>query len=277
MQLDERIRAWIGRSWERCDVISERLVAEFRASFSPYLAAGPSVPLGIFWCLSPDIVSADDLGPDGHPRLGMFLPELPLPRRMWAGGELEFFGQFSAGDPVTKRSTITGIEAKSGKSGDLCFVTVRNEYRAAGELVIRERQDIVYRAASSLGSRAGALRETGFDPPAGCWTIATTPTLLFRYSAMTFNSHRIHYDEPYATGTEGYAGLVVHGPLQVTLLINRAAEVMGRLPRQFAYRGQSPLICGTPFHVMAEQAVDGGLAVKAVAADGTATMSAVAA
>jgi 3-methylfumaryl-CoA hydratase len=254
-------------------VIDERLVAEFTATFSPHLAKRQATPPGVFWCLAPDLVASEAFGPDGNPRLGLFLPQLPLTRRMWAGGELEFFGEFAAGDAVVKRSTIASITSKQGKTGALCFVTLHNEYRARGELIIRERHDIVYREPAPATAAPAIPPPSAYIPPAGRWTIDATPTLLFRYSAMTFNGHRIHYDYPYATGVEGYAGLVVHGPLQATLLLNRAADVLGRLPRLFSYRGLSPLICGNPFHVVAEENVGGGCAAKIVAFDGTATMA----
>lgn len=265
------LKSWIGRGWERQDMIDDRLLAEFRATLSPHLASVDAVPPGLFWCLCPDIVPPEQLGGDGHSRLGLFMPEVGLPRRMWAGGELTCHSTFQPGDRVTKRSTIADIAMKSGKSGDLCFITVNNEYRALDRLIVGERQDIVYRAAPSTAG-AGALGPKMTSPPAGSWQVEATPTLLFRYSAMTFNGHRIHYDHPYATGVEGYAGLVVHGPLQATLLLNRAAQELGRFPRSFSYRGLSPLICGQTFFVDASASENGSCMVQSIAADGTVTM-----
>ncbi len=262
---------WIGRSWERTDVIGERLVNEFLATFSPHLLPGPPVPLGLFWCLCPDIVTADKLGDDGHPRLGIFMPAIPLSRRMWAGGDLDCQGEFAVGDKVTKRSTITDITSKNGKTGELCFVTISNEYVARGELVVRERQNIVYRPAPAA-PMAMPGPATATELPAS-WTVEATPTLLFRYSAITNNGHRIHYDHPYATGVEGYPGLVVHGPLQATIMLNRAAVHFGRCPRTFVYRSLAPLIAGAPFSVVLEQGEGSGCTLKTVRQDGTVTLS----
>jgi 3-methylfumaryl-CoA hydratase len=268
------VASCIGRRSERQDVISDRLIAEFTATLSPYLAATATVPPGIFWCLAPDLVDMPQLGGDGHPRLGLFLPELPLPRRMWAGGELVFHGDFQPGDKVTKISTINDIAFKSGKTGRLCFVIVRHRYEARERLVVEEDQNIVYREPIRLRAGAGAADgalAAAVTPDA--WVVAPSPTLLFRYSAMTFNGHRIHYDYPYATDVEGYEGLVVHGPLQATLMLNLAAARLGRLPRRFAYRGVAPLICDRPFSVAAVQRTDGGLDVRVAAGAGETTMS----
>jgi 3-methylfumaryl-CoA hydratase len=274
--LDPALAAWIGRSSTREDVIDERLIAEFTATLSPFLAKAAKVPPGLFWCLAPDMEPMDKLGGDGHPRLGIFLPDPSLPRRMWAGGELAFHDDFQPGDRVTRTSTIEDIAFKTGRSGRLCFVTQHHRYASGARLVLEERQDIVYRepsaAAASPVPGAGERR-----PGPGDWQVAPTPPLLFRYSAMTFNGHRIHYDFPYATEVEGYAGLVVHGPLQATLLLNLAVERLGRLPRRFAYRGLAPLICDRPFIGTATAQAEGGLALSVISAAGVVTMSATAA
>jgi 3-methylfumaryl-CoA hydratase len=272
--LDADLAAWIGRRSERQDVMDERLIAEFTATLSPYLARMAKVPPGLFWCLAPDIAPMGQLGGDGHPRLGLFLPDPALPRRMWAGGELVFHGDFSPGDRVTKTSIIEDISFKVGKSGRLCFVTQRHRYGTRGQLVLEERQDIVYReppAAAAGAGTAAAAGQAAAGP--GDWVVTPVPPLLFRYSAMTFNGHRIHYDFPYATEVEGYAGLVVHGPLQATLMLNLAAERLGRLPRRFAYRGLAPLICDRPFAVTATAGPEGGLETRVVAAAGETTMA----
>jgi 3-methylfumaryl-CoA hydratase len=266
------VSAWIGRRTERQDVIDERLIAEFRATLSPHLVRAAGLPPGIHWCLCPDMLAADQLGGDGHPRLGVYLPDVGLPRRMWAGGEIAIHGAFTPGDCVTKISTIENVAFKSGKSGGLCFVTLRNHYLARGELVIDDRQDIVYREPAASPTPASASAPPVAIAP-GHWLVTPTPVMLFRYSAMTFNAHRIHYDEPYACGVEGYEGLVVHGPLQATLMLNLAASRLGRLPRQFSYRGIEPLICGRPFVVDARPADDGCVETRVVSAEGVVTMS----
>ena len=274
--LPPELAAWIGRESRRTDVIWPRLAQCFAATLAPHLAATPGAPLGVFWCLAPDVVGPGELGPDGHPRMGLFLPAMPYPRRMWAGGELEFHGAFAVGDEVTKVSAVTDIAFKTGGTGKLAFITVRHQYRVADRLVLAERQDIVYRDAEGTGSQP--RRPLKAEPAADVlksWTVTTDPTLLFRYSALTFNGHRIHYDQPYATGREGYAGLVVHGPLQATLLLNLAAVTLGTTPARLSYRGQAPLICGEPARLDALRG-EAGLALRVLDPNGTITMAATA-
>ena len=263
---------WIGRSFERRDVIAPRMAACFAATLAPHVSRAGGAAPGIFWCLAPDIVQAGKLGGDGHPRTGLFLPPLPYPRRMWAGGELVFHGAFNTGDEVVKTSHVENIAFKSGNSGKLAFVTMRHRYAVGGQLVLDERQDIVYREPPGAGAEATPLPRPAQADTVRRWDIEVDPVLLMRYSALTFNGHRIHYDYPYATGTEGYDGLVVHGPLQATLMLNIATDVLGRLPQRFSYRGQAPLICGPPFAVEALHHADGGLATQVVDASGTITM-----
>lgn len=246
---------WIGRRSEAQDLVTERLVRGFRAIFDPHLAPVDSeaAPLGFHWCLSPAIAGMAALGPDGHPAKNLHLPQVPQPRRMWAGGSIETFDVLRTGDLVRRVSTIVDITEKQGRSGSLCFVAVDHDYLTERGLAIRERHDIVYREAAKPGSAAPS---TGGDkaaaaPVARSWAIETSPTLLFRYSAITFNGHRIHYDRPYATEVEGYPGLVVHGPLQATLLFNLAAAEGGRVPRRFEYRGLSPAFSGATLAVCA--------------------------
>ena len=247
---------WIGFERTATDTVSERLAEHYRLTLDAMLADGDDLP-GVHWCLAPDAYPSADLGRDGHPRTGLFLPKLPLPRRMWASGEMTISEGLRTGDTVTRVSTITDIRFKSGRSGDLGFVTVEHDYSAGGATRIREKQMIVYRDDPDPAKPQPA------PPQAETWqtvrqaTVETTSTLLFRYSALTFNGHRIHYDHPYATGVEGYAGLVVHGPLQATWMQNMATGLLGRPPRTFAYRGLSPLICGVPAIVEARKGDDG--------------------
>jgi 3-methylfumaryl-CoA hydratase len=246
---------WIGRRTERTETITERQLSHFRATFAGLLASEP-VPLGFHWCLVPDVAQPADLGRDGHPRTGLFLPSLPLPRRMWAGGEVMFHGAFSPGETVTRTSTVADIAFKTGRTGRLGFVTVDHVYAVDGATRITERQDIVYREDPRQHASAPS------PPPAEDWAAEThwrvTPdtVLLFRYSALTFNGHRIHYDQAYATAVEGYSGLVVHGPMQATWMLNLAAEVLGRAPASVRYRGLTPLICHTPVRVEARSEGD---------------------
>lgn len=266
---------WIGRKTERSDQLTARLVAELRATLAGTLG-DDDVPLGAHWCLAPDVVTPDQLGPDGHPGTGIFLPALPLPRRMWAGGELRHIAPLVVGERVNRISTIADVRFKSGRSGKLGFVTVQHEIQVAGAPRIIERQDIVYRDPPEIGQPAPAPEAAPDWDVARSWTLTPTPTLLFRFSALTFNGHRIHYDHPYATGVEGYGGLVVHGPLQAVWMLNLARSLLGAAPAVFAYRGQAPLICGAAVAIEA-QAVAGGcdLRVRRLE-DGVVTMSATA-
>lgn len=246
------LTAWIGRTREASDLVTPRLLAEFRATFAPHLApvSDGIAPPALHWCLAPETPPADALGPDGHAAKGGFLPPVPLPRRMWAGGEIETASGLRAGDAVTRTETVRDVAFKSGRSGSLCFVTVDHTVATGRGVAIRERQDIVYREAAGVQSGTSAAPERD-DPEAyaAIWDVSATPTLLFRYSAMTFNGHRFHYDQPYATRVEGYADLVVHGPMQATLLMNLAATLLGHGPRKFAYRGVSPMTANQIFRV----------------------------
>lgn len=246
------LSAWIGRSRESTDLVTPRLLAEFGATFAPHLApvGDGEAPPALHWCLAPETPAADALGPDGHAAKGAFLPPVPLPRRMWAGGEVETVFALRAGQTVTRRETVRDVAFKEGRSGRLCFVGVDHEVRTPRGVAIRERQDIVYREAA--GAQSGAAAEARCADPAEYETVlrvSATPTLLFRYSAMTFNGHRFHYDQPYATRVEGYADLVVHGPMQASLLMNLAATLLGRTPKTFRYRGLSPMTANQVFSV----------------------------
>ncbi|MDP4004744.1 MaoC family dehydratase N-terminal domain-containing protein [Methylobacterium sp. NEAU K] len=273
------LAAWIGRSRESSDLVTPRLLAEFRATFAPHLAPVQDgvAPPALHWCLAPETPLADALGPDGHAARGGFLPPVELPRRMWAGGQIETLTDLHEGDLITRTETVRNIDFKEGRSGRLCFVTVDHTLATARGDAIRERQDIVYREAAGAQTSAGVAPERG-DAEAyeRNWAVSATPTLLFRYSAMTFNGHRFHYDQPYATQVEGYADLVVHGPLQATLLMNLAATLIGRVPRTFAYRGLSPMTANQTFRVCGRR-TEGGFEGLTLDEDGRVCMRAQAA
>jgi len=261
---------WIGWGYTRSEPITDRLTAQFRATLAGYLARA-DVPVGLHWCLVPDVVEPDRLGRDCHPQTGIFLPALPLPRRMWAGGEVEFHVPFQADDLVTRETVIADVAFKEGRSGRLGFVTQRHTYNVAGEPRLTERQDIVYREDPKPGQARTPDRAEDW-PGTTAWHLTPDPTLLFRFSALTFNGHRIHYDHPYATQVEGYEGLVVHGPMQAVWMMNLAVHAANRTVRRFAYRGLSPLICGTPVAIEAREA-EGGLDLRVRrVTDGVATM-----
>jgi len=269
----DHLRQWIGRSTEATDVVTAQLVKGLRATlFLPVgePKAGDAAPFTVHWCLSPAVVPADELGPDGHPSRGGFLPPVPLPRRMWAGGELEFFDTLRVGDEVTRTSRIKDVNLKSGSTGQLCFVSVDHELTTPRGIAIRERHDIVYRDVT-MGSQAPA-KPAGTPPVARHReTHMADPVLLFRYSALTFNGHRIHYDRDYVTKVEGYPGLIFHGPMQAALQIEFAAKLRGLVPKKFSYRGVQPLFEGSEFSVNANE-TEAGLEMWTANSEGQPTM-----
>ena len=252
-------RNWIGRSETAEDVITPRLEASLRALFdrptgSP--AAGDPASPAVHWCLTQAMAPASELGLAGHPQRGHFLPPIPLPRRMWAGCELRFHDPLRVGDAVTRVSTIADVVTKQGRSGPLCYVTVDHAFHTPRGPALTERQDIVYRDMDNASPA-----QAGVDPARTDATLQRSwscdPVTLFRYSALTFNGHRIHYDRDYAETVEGYPGLVVHGPLQATVLLELATEERDLRPRRFAFRGVSPLFASRPASLQATQDGDG--------------------
>jgi 3-methylfumaryl-CoA hydratase len=278
--------AWIGRRERRVDRIDEALVARWLATFDRTAPGDGSAPQGIHWCLcKPDAPTAL-LGADGHPRRENrpdgFLPPVPLPRRMWAGSRMAFHAPLRPGAAIERHSRVVSIDRKSGRNGDLVFVEVAHETFAADELAVHEVQSIVYREGAPAGAPAqppelGPGRFDGADWPVRRALVPSEP-LLFRYSALTFNGHRIHYDLNYATTQEGYRGLVVHGPLTATLLLDLARRELGdNALGSFAFRGLSPAICGETLHLALRRDDSGAIELAAFAADGRQVMSAEAA
>ena len=246
----EDFKDWIGHSVVRDDIATPRLLGEYRATLAPNLfEAGDQTqcPPGFHWALAPAMPGSNELGPDGSEAKGLFLPPIPLPRRMWAGGSIETLMPISIGAHIRRTSTIADIKFREGKSGALYVLSVGHDLEANGVLAVRERQDLVFRAADStpgISSRAEA-------PLDGLrWDVDATPTLLFRFSAITFNGHRIHYDTPYAH-EEGYPGLVVHGPMQAALMFNQLSVLRGSISPRFDYRCVAPLFGGKNFIVSA--------------------------
>src|ERR1700760_297344 len=270
----DHLRQWIGRSTEATDVVTAQLVKGLRATlFLPIgePKTGDAAPFTVHWCLSPAVAPASELGPDGQPSRGGFLPPVPLPRRMWAGGELEFFDTLRVGDEVTRTSRIKDVNLKSGSTGQLCFVAVDHELTTPRGIAIRERHDIVYR---DVPTTAAAPANPAGAPPAAKHREShmADPVLLFRYSALTFNGHRIHYDRDYVTKVEGYPGLIFHGPLQAAFIVELAAKLHGGTPpKKLSYRGVQPLFEGAEFSVNANDN-GGGLELWTANAEGQPTM-----
>jgi len=260
--------AWIGRTEEAHDVLSRNLVKRIAATFGEATPAdGEPLPPLWQWCFFQEPVFESQLGSDGHPARGGFLPPADNRNRMWAGGRLEFIAPLTVGAEALRLSTILNIEEKHGRTGSLLFVTVRHDYSQNGLLCVREEQDIVYREQNPPRLNSGEA------PESGDWseTVSPTPTLLFRYSAMTFNGHRIHYDYPYVTDTEGYPGLVVHGPMIATFNLRAFIRANPDKPvRHFAYRGVRPLTLPTPFQVGGRIVEPGKAQLWAGNADGVA-------
>ena len=270
----DHLRQWIGRTETAVDTVSARLVAGYLAVLddaTPERAEGDVAPLAIHWCLAPATRPMSQLGLDGHPTRGGLLPPVPLPHRMWAGGRIDLHASFHVGDVVTRQSTVRDIVLKTGRSGALCFVTVDHAFTGPLGLVVSERHDIVYRAPRNPDAQAAMIPQA--PKPRWSYSVMADPVLLFRYSAITFNCHRIHYDRDHAIKAEGYAGLVVHGPLQATMMLEFAARLRAAPPKTFEFRGISPLIDGAAFMVNAAER-DDGLHLWTAAADGSLCMEA---
>jgi 3-methylfumaryl-CoA hydratase len=257
----DHLRQWIGRSTEASDLVTAQLVKGLRATLFHEIGepkAGDAAPFTVHWCLAQPVFPMAELGPDGHPARGGFLPPVPLPRRMWAGGELEFLDPLRVGDEAKRTSRIAYVTMKTGSTGTLCFVSVEHVVSTPRGTAIRERQDIVYREMTSAQPAAPA--KPAATPPAAKHREShmADPVLLFRYSALTFNGHRIHYDRDYVTKVEGYPGLIFHGPLQAALLVEFAARHHGAVPpKKFSYRGVQPLFEGSEFSINANDTAAG--------------------
>ncbi len=268
--------AWIGRESRASDRLDEGLAARWLATFDLARPHPPILPQGIHFALcTPDAPTAA-LGEDGHPARDnspdSFLPPFPMPRRMWASSKIAFHAPVAIGAVIERRSRIAAISEKQGSSGPLAFVDVSHETLANAALAVVETQSIVYRDAARPDAPLSPPPpgDARFDPAGWDAHRSLTPDarLLFRYSALTFNTHRIHYDAPYAQSIERYRGLVVHGPLIASLLLQLAAQELGenRL-RTFQFRGLSPAMAGEPLHLVMRKS-DAGYDLAAFADDG---------
>ena len=268
---DASIEQWVGRSQSRTEVIHGVQVRQLAATLNDAsrLATPDAAPLpaGWHWAYFNPLEIQSRLGDDGHPQRGDFLPPVSLPRRMWAGSRLHWTRGFSVGSSVTRQTRIDKVERKSGRSGDMVFVTLAHQYRDADGLLLEEEHDIVYRdwptpaekaALAELGKRARAGEHVFERVGSRQATVNADSVMLFRYSAATFNGHRIHYDSDYCRSVEGYPGLVVHGPLIATLLLgfveNTLAE--GRFIRSFEFRAKRPTFDLAPLHLHGSPGAD---------------------
>ena len=259
----EHLRKWVGRTEQAEDVLTAWKTGAFAAlldrdDHAP--RAGDLLPPLWHWMLCVPYVRQSAIGPDGHAARGGFLPPVPLPRRMWAGGRLEFLQPLRVGETVTRRSEVASVDHKSGRSGDLVFVLVKHEYSGAHGPAVREEHDIVYRPLPDPAAPAPAPTPA---PEGAQWEREIVPdsVLLFRYSALTFNGHRIHYDRRYVTEEEGYPGLVVHGPMIATMLVDLLRRSMphAKLAR-FEFRAMRPVFDVAPFRLCGRPATEPGKA-----------------
>ena len=271
--MTENFDNWIGKIDIQKDVVTAALLARYKAVIGGVSSAG-TAPEGLHWCLGlPDAPMAE-LGADGHPKTGGFLPPSPLPRRMWASSKVEFLADIKAGASTERRSTIASVIEKTGRSGSLLFVNVDHVTLSNDIAAVKETQTIVYRDAPK---EKMTLPETG-EVDVSDWDISESltpsPALLFRFSALTFNTHRIHYDHDYATEIEGYPALVVHGPLMASLLLRFANEHgQGRKMHKFEFRGLAPAFCHQELFLAANN-IEGGLELATIGADGNKRMAA---
>ncbi|SMX43048.1 FAS1-like dehydratase domain-containing protein [Maliponia aquimaris] len=252
---------WIGRTETREGGVTPNLAEMLNAAVSHDLSARREVRAGMalpslwHWVAFLEFVPMSDLGEDGHPALGGFLPPLPFRRRMWAGGDVRFRGVFHVGEALTRVSTIRGVTPKEGKAGPMAFVTVDHVTTGAQGGVVEEEQNIVY-----LDIPPEFRPPRRMPAPARCLydeRVVMTETRLFRYSAATYNAHRIHYDLPYAREVEKYPGLVVHGPMQATMAIEAAERHTGKAPVRFSYRVVHPMFHDSDLRLVGALAPEG--------------------
>jgi 3-methylfumaryl-CoA hydratase len=255
---DMNWQSWTGRSESVSEAVGPGPAAAMAATLDrPLPPPGSSLPALWHWMYCVKVVPQSSLAEDGHPRRGEFIPPVPQEQRMWAGSKLEFSEEISIGDVLTRDSRIVDIREAAGSSGEMVFVTLENQYRTGRGLAIRELQDIVYRHRPAESGQARQRQPIALATEA-VRPVCPDPRLLFRYSALTFNAHRIHYDLPYAREVEGYAGLVVHGPLLATLLMDFWEGMPGRpVLRSLAIRALAPALAGERLELCVGEAAVG--------------------
>ncbi len=268
---------WIGNTEEIEDYISltpVRLLQMTLDDTDTVLTEGDALPPIWHWCYFLEAAPQSILGPDGHPPRGGFLPPVALPRRMFAGGRTAFVTPLRIGAHARQTAEVKSVVEKEGRTGKLCFVTVRYTIEQEGTTCIEEERDFVYREE---GAPASAPEPQDLPPvPAGSWSrdVTPDPVMLFRYSALTFNGHRIHYDQPYVTQVERYPGLIVHGPLLATLLLDLVRLNQDRPVAGFSFQARAPIFDLNPFRVVATPGDGDEVDLKAEGPDGTLCMQA---
>jgi 3-methylfumaryl-CoA hydratase len=260
----EKLKDWIGRTQSMEDLAAPFPVRALSATFDekddPDPRNGDPLPPLWHWLYFLEVAPQSKIGPDGHAERGDFLPPVPLPRRMWAGSRFSFGGEpIRVGETIRRLSEIKSVEPKTGSTGSMVFVTVRHTISGPRGDSFVEEHDIVYREAAKPGEAPKPPRPAPGD---ATWsrTVLADPVLLFRFSALTFNGHRIHYDQPYVTGVEGYPGLIVHGPLMGMLQIELARRSNpGKVVRSFEFRALSPVFGGAALGVHGRREPDGSI------------------
>lgn len=253
----DHLRTWIGRTESGTDEVTRAPIVALSATLDHDDASHDTLPPLWHWLYFLPHHRTSEIGPDGHPLRGGFLPPVTLPRRMWAGGRLQFHQPLRVGEKISRVSRIVDVSRKEGKSGPLVFVLVRHDISNQSGVAVTEEHDIVYRDHPLPDAPAPKPQAA---PSNHSWSRGITPSvvMLFRYSALTFNGHRIHYDRPYVTETEGYPGLVVHGPLIATLLMDLLhRNNPGATVKSFSFRAIRPVFDIAPFHVCGRLDEDG--------------------
>lgn len=268
-------KEWLGKTIQEEDIVANKQAKMMQALLNQSTKTLTELPLLYHWLYFLPIVDQAELGTDGHPKKGGFLPQIPFPKRMWAGSRVQFLKPILFEQKIQRHSEISNIVFKQGKSGELFFVTVKHSIYAQGELAIVDEHDIVYREAhnqiqtSKVTPSQQEERHYSYKQ-----SFAADTSLLFRYSALTFNSHKIHYDITYATQVEGYPSLVVHGPLLATLLLHQLAiEYPDKQVAQFEFKAIKPVFQFNDFFICGDiheqdgslwiEHSDGQIAIKA--------------
>lgn len=268
---------WIGRqeiTEDEMSLVPALAAAATLDDSSTRFATGSALPPLWHWFYFLPRVPQASLGADGHPQRGGFMPPIPYPRRMFAGGRMRFHAPLLIGQAAHREAVIRDIRLKSGRSGALAFVSVVCRFFQHGRLCIEEEQDIVYREPGPAVALPGVIDWSPLPEDACSRVVTPDPRLLFRFSALTFNAHRIHYDRPYATGDEGYPGLVVHGPLTAVLLMELLRQNVTGSVQEFSFRGLAPLFDLAPFRLVCVTASEGHFSLEAQGPDGGTAMSA---
>ena len=257
----DHLRKWIGKIDNVTDYVTPIVEQRYRATLNMDIGNpkdGDPVTSGLHWMLGWNLVKNDELGVDSHPALGEFLPPVPLPRRMWAGSEIKVLKPIRVGDKVIKQSTVADIQVKEGRTGLLCFVTAEYNFLVNDEVTINEKHNIVYRDISKSGGGSGYSKDIPEKADLS-EKIFMHPTILFRYSAIGFVGHRIHYDHPYTVNEENYPGLIVHGPLQATYLLRAAEKLMGKPVKLFTHKVMAPVFANSEYMVGVDKMDDGSV------------------